>query len=101
MLSMQGTFFPVLSPIVSQNYRDRNILSSKKLPSAGKNGYKYINVYQAEENLIFLYTNGKENARSYNIEKNELTQITKTKYPYDLNEQFSFVIDYFQCVRFF
>ena len=83
---MQGSFHPMLSPILAPNYQREIVLPFKKLPTAGIRGFNTIDIYQEQENLVFLYTNGRKNAVNYNIEKGEHREIKHSEYPEALRE---------------
>ena len=83
---MQGSFHPMLSPILAPNHQREIDLPFKKLPTSGISGFNTIDVYQEQENLVFLYTNGKKNAVNYNIEKGEHREIKQSTYPEALGE---------------
>ena len=45
-LSMQGSFYPMLSPILTPNYKREIITPFVKLPTSSASGRKRIDVYQ-------------------------------------------------------
>ena len=45
-LSMQGSFYPMLSPILTPNYKREIILPFVKLPTSSFSGLQRIDVYQ-------------------------------------------------------
>ena len=68
----------MLSPILTPNYKKNMTLPFEKLPIPTTNEFNIeifknekgaIGVYKEQENLVFLYTNGKKNAVIYDIKK--------------------------------
>jgi hypothetical protein len=70
------------SPIlISQQYENEKALSLKKLPPSGLYGNGMIYSYNQQDELVFLYSNGKTDAIKYNIKKDMHRKIKSSNTP--------------------
>ena len=76
---MEGYLFVLTSPIVLPKFTNEKKLSLKKLPKPGLKGYGVIYAYNEKNELVFLYSDGKNNAVKYDIEKDIHRQIKSSK----------------------
>ena len=64
---MKGYLFVLTSPIVLPKFTDEKKLKLKKLPPPGLNGFGANYAYNEKNELVFLYSDGKNNAVKYRI----------------------------------
>ena len=55
----------------------------KKLPASGLHGYGRIYSYYEQDELVFLYSNGKTDVTNYNIRKDVHRIIRASNSPYE------------------
>ena len=82
-VSKKGWLCPILSPIlILQQHENERVFSLKKLPASGLYGYGRIYSYYEQDELVFLYSNGKTDATKYNIRNDVHLKIRASNSPY-------------------